>query len=145
MNEKIGNIYTFNTENFTVKIDALIEYDPDLSWDESGEMTAFCAKAYILDYEGNEISSDYLGGCIYKDITDFKDNSGLGYTATLNRYKKAVKAHKWLNADRERRALFLIKKQGFCYGSYFSDMIKTVIKEARYYWNTKQTVFLKEA
>jgi len=120
MNELIDNIFTFETENFTVKVDALVDYDVDLSWDESGETrekletgeyTCFCAKAYVLDNQRNELSSDYLGACIYSDIADFKDN------------------HKTKKGE---------------YGSYFKDMINIVINDARTEYN-RERVFLKES
>lgn len=35
--QTLENIYTFNTRNFTVKVDAMQEEYPDFSFDETGE------------------------------------------------------------------------------------------------------------
>jgi hypothetical protein len=72
-------IWKFETERFTIVATAETEYDPDLSWDETGEVTEkieagewelFCAKvADVLD--GREIATDYLGNCVYVSADDF--------------------------------------------------------------------------
>lgn len=102
------NIYTFNTRNFTISVDAEPELNPDLSWDdsgeiwerlESGELECFTAVATVA-YRGCVIASDYLGDCIYESPKAFRDHLG-------------------------------IRKQGPNVGSYFSDMVRQVCKEAR--------------
>lgn len=79
---KIGTIREFKTENFHVVIDAIEEFDLDLSWDEDGSTRrgledgtyiAFCARARVF-LRGLEIASDYLGGCVYKSLEDFEDH-----------------------------------------------------------------------
>lgn len=56
MLSKIGTIREFKTDNFHVIVDAVEEYDLDLSWDETGEtargldngnLIAFCARAGV--------------------------------------------------------------------------------------------------
>jgi hypothetical protein len=79
---KLATIREFKTKNFHIVVDALEEWDLDLSWDEDGStreglergtLVAFCARARVF-LRGKEIASDYLGGCIYKDFADFMDH-----------------------------------------------------------------------
>lgn len=102
-------IRQFKTRNFTVIITAEPEYDPDFSFDESGETEhnvrngiweCFCAKVAVT-CNGHELATDYLGNCIYADPMEFMDHKGRG------RGKNAK------------------------YGSYFSDMVSTAIADAR--------------
>jgi len=83
---KIGTIREFKTKNFHVVVDAVEEFDLDLSWDEDGStreglengtLIAFCARARVF-LRGKEIASDYLGGCIYKSLEDFADHKECG-------------------------------------------------------------------
>lgn len=99
-------IWRFETKRFAVIFTAETEYDLDLSWDETGEVTGkiesgffdvFCAKISV-ELDGNEISADYLGNCIYENASDFIDHRGM-----------IGKGH----------------------GSYFSGMVKQAISEAR--------------
>lgn len=101
-------IWEFKTKRFQVMVTAEEEYDLDLSWDETGEVSekinngfymVFCAKAAVF-LDGKEIASDYLSQCIYENLSDFKDNLGIAKTP---------------------------------YGSYFSAMVRAVIEEAREY------------
>src|ERR1700680_4697938 len=110
----IAEIYRFTTKNFTVVVDALPEdMSPHDSFDEEieaefdtfgkierGELEWFCARARLLGPTGDELASDYLGGCCYKTFAAFRDNVG-------------------------------IRKHGKNYGSYFSDMVRTVVAEGR--------------
>lgn len=75
----LENLWTFETKNFTIRCDALVEHDADLSWDETGEVAEkinngtydlFCA-AVSVHMNGREVSCNYLGGCIYEDANDF--------------------------------------------------------------------------
>ena len=112
----LENIYTFKTRNFTIRVDAVEEIDPDFSFDESGETqemiergdwVCFAVRASV-SFRNNgsryananvEIGEDYLGNCIHENIRDFRDHLG-------------IKKH----ANR---------------GSYFTDMIRESIREAR--------------
>lgn len=106
-------IWTFKTANFTVRVTAEPENETlDLSWDETGEVreglesgrfVAFCAKA-VVEYRGAELAAGYLGACIYESESDFRDHVGLAMRS---------------------------RADGRNYGSYFADMVKTVISEAR--------------
>jgi hypothetical protein len=110
-------IREFKTANFTVRVEALIEYLPDFSFDESGEiaeavergeMEVFCAKASV-HYRGVEIAGDFLGNCIYRDIADFEDHREC---AAETRRSRAAGSTAIV-------------------GSYFADMVHTAIKDAR--------------
>jgi hypothetical protein len=104
-NEKM-NIYTFRTKNFKITVDAEEEFEPDFSFDETGETTrekvesgewvCFIAVTRVF-YHGSEIAIKYLGNCIHADPREFRDHVG--------------SAGKW--------------------GSYFTDGIHEAIKEAR--------------
>lgn len=115
----LGTIREFRTKHFTVIMDALPELDLDLSWDDtgevaakldSGEFVAFVARCRVL-LHGNEIGSDYLGGCVYESIDAFMDHRECG---------------------KQSRKLAAQGKNSRC-GSYFADMIHTAIAEARKY------------
>lgn len=102
----LENIYTFHTRNFTIRVDAMEEIDPDFSFDagethdkiERGELVCFAVRASV-SFRGSDIGNDYLGNCIYQNFRDFRDHLG-------------IKKH----ANR---------------GSCFSDMIRESIREAR--------------
>ena len=98
----LAEIWKFETKNFTIKMTAEPEHDPDFSWDgaeeamarcNSGEWVNFCACCRVY-YKGVEIAADYLGDCIYQDFRDFRDHIGTS-------------------------------------GTYFSDMVRQACKEAR--------------
>lgn len=108
-------IWQFNTKNFTVRMSYDYDQDgTDLSWDETGETQEKVASGewavYVFHAEvieratGNTIGEDYLGGSIYADPADFRDHVGL-----------AIKS----------------REDGRNYGSYFTDMIREAICEAR--------------
>jgi hypothetical protein len=132
-------MWQFDTKNFCVKWEIAPDFDIDLSWDDNGEVReklnsgvyqCFMSRI-VVTYKDQEFGADYLGASIYKNPSDFRDHFGIGFFATRKKYLRAVKDHNWLEADRLRSALFLIKKQGFCYGSYFSDMVRAAIAETR--------------
>lgn len=102
-------IRQFNTRNFSVTVTAEEEFDPDFSFDETGETQAkvnsgewmcFCAKVTV-EADGVELATDYLGNCIYADPREFMDHKGRG------------------RGDSAK------------YGSYFSDMVSNAIADAR--------------
>ena len=102
----LENIYTFNTRNFTIRVDAMDETDPDFSFDDTGEAQemiergdwlCFAVRASV-SFRGSDIGEDYLGNCIYENIRDFRKDS-------------------WNMLPRS--------------GSYFSDMVRNAIREAR--------------
>lgn len=114
---KLGRIRQFHTKNFTVAVDAYEDYETDLSFDEDGSvrkdlergrLVAFFVEASVF-YKGNKISSDSLGGCIYKSIEEFQDHRECG---KQNR--------EWSAQGKDARC-----------GSYFKDMIHSAIREAR--------------
>ncbi len=165
--DHIGNIRTFETSNFRVTVDAEYDYDTDLSFDdtgkvreqlESGELIAFQVAVTVTHKStGMELGSDYLGGCIYKDIEAFQDHRECGRAnrrwlrrdGRFQIYRKARKYEHCLSqSDKLKKRGFAtmeraeawarahateayeIKPAGQC-GSYFKDMIATAIAEAR--------------
>lgn len=113
----IGTIRKFTTPQFSVIVDAVEDPDCDLSFDDTGEimeglengsLQAFAVRARVY-FNGSEIGADYIGGCIYRDIAEFED-------------------HRQCAA--ETRRLRLAGSGAVC-GSYFHDMVKTAIAEAR--------------
>jgi hypothetical protein len=105
--QTLENIYTFNTRNFEVRVDAMEENFPDLSFDETGETAemiergdwiCFAVKA-TLSFRGMEIAEDYLGQCIHENTRDFRDHFGIANLKNT--------------------------------GSYFSQMVRNVIEEGR--------------
>lgn len=174
---KIGTIREFKTRNFHVVVDAVEEIDLDLSWDEDGQtrkglengsLIAFCARARVF-LRGNEIASDYLGGCIYKSLEDFADHKECGKQnrETIRRegrfqiYRKARKhEHCLLPTDKLRKRGFATRERaeawakgnakeeyeifetGKC-GSYFADMVSTVCEEARKTLTEQHKVYVR--
>ena len=115
----LENIWRFETASLVITMDALDDYDTDLSWDETGEVTkslesgelvAFTARAKVYcSLTGETLAVDYLGGCIYKSYSDFNDHIACA------------------KQTREERA----KGSKAIVGSYFADMIGNVCTEAR--------------
>jgi hypothetical protein len=95
---------------------------PDLSWaDEetlakldSGEWQNLTFKVAVYDRNtGAELAADYLGNSIYADPADFLD------------HREAAKQTRELRASGSPAVV----------GSYFSDMVRTAIAEARKVYN----------
>ena len=120
MLQTLGTIRRFETPNFSVIVDAVEDYDVDLSWDdtgavraklESGEYVCFTARARVY-YKGRELADDYLGGgCIYASIEEFQDHRECAAQQRAERAK----------AGRENVRV----------GSYFADMVRGVCRAAR--------------
>jgi hypothetical protein len=81
----LGTIAEFKTAQFTVIVDAVEEFDLDLSWDEdgatargleSGELIAFAARARVFHDTLGELARDYLGDCVYESLQDFRRSVG---------------------------------------------------------------------
>lgn len=109
-------IWQFRTKNFLVTFTAEPEFSPDFSWDETGETQAkvasgewqsFCAKVAV-HFRGCEIGADYLGDCVYETPETFINHRGLARKS---------------------------REDGRNYGSYFSDMVKEAIREARQHFS----------
>lgn len=82
--ESIGLIKEYKTPHFRIVVDAIPDDDLDLSGDETGEVAArlnsgeciaFCARARAY-VDGEQIASDYLGGCIYESLEAFREPRG---------------------------------------------------------------------
>lgn len=127
MTHAIGTIREFRTSNFHIIVDAIEDDDLDLSWDDdgsvrndlnSGNLIAFCARVRVF-CQGNEISSDYLGGCVYSNLDAFQDHKG------IRQYARQV--------SQEHGSPVVV-------GSYFSDMVRNAISEARATLRELQTI-----
>ena len=108
-------IWQFKTKHFIVRMSYEYQYERvDLSWDdtgevreklESGEWAVYVFHAEVIErVTGNTIGEDYLSESIHADPMDFRDHVGL-----------AAKS----------------RADGRNYGSYFTDMIREAIREAR--------------
>lgn len=106
-------IWSFRTAQFRVTVDAGEDFDLDLSWDddgsvraglESGKLTSFMVRARCVHVPSGAETEDFLGGCIHESVSDFRDHVGIN--------------------EKGRR-------DGCNYGSYFSDMVRTVTGEMR--------------
>lgn len=119
-------VWSFDTKNFSVRLECRPEDWPDLSWDETGETQAKIESGewgnYVFSvrvlYKGTELAADYLGNSIYADPKDFRDHLGL-----------AAKS----------------RADGCNYGSYFTDMVRTAIAEARQEAERLRSIPLREA
>lgn len=99
------------------------EQDEDLSWVEddqetldnleSGLWTNYTFKVAVYDAHGRDLAADYLGNSIYANPLEFRDHRACG------------------RANREHAAA---GQPGRC-GSYFKDMVRNVIHDARVEWN----------
>jgi hypothetical protein len=179
-NQSLGTIREFETPNFRVIVDAIEEDSLDLSWDddgstrkglESGNLIAFCARARVfLKLTGQEIASDYLGGCVYESLNAFQDHRACG-AANRKRikqdgrfqiYRKARPYEHCLSASdklkkrglatRERAEAWALAnanepwevlESGQC-GSYFAGMISETISEARKALASVQTIYVRK-
>jgi hypothetical protein len=138
--QSLGTIREFHTANFKIVVDALEDYDADLSWDtdgsvlrdlQSGALTCFTARVRVLHKTLGTVGTDYLGSCIYKRIEDFQD------------HRECAKQTRELRAKYRRQ-----HKRGaanvVC-GSYFSDMIREAISEARKHLRSAQSIHVRVA
>lgn len=116
---KIENIRTFNTANFKVVVDAVEDFDLDLSWDESEEVADKLDRGLLMSFgvvakvyhkpTGIELGNDSLWGCIYESTSAFMDHKECGL---------------------KNKELAASGETGRC-GSYFKDMVSSAISEAR--------------
>ena len=84
----IGNIRTFETENFRVSVDAEYDCDTDLSFDDTGEVRRKLESGDFISFQvsctvthkptDTELGANYLGGCIYESIEAFMDHRACG-------------------------------------------------------------------
>lgn len=115
-------IWNFMTKNFAVRMSYRYQEETvDLSWDDTGEVREKLASGewavYVFHAEvieratGNTIGEDYLSESIHADPMDFRDHVGLGIKS---------------------------RADGRNYGSYFMDMIREAIREARKTYATER-------
>ena len=120
----LETIRTIKAGRFTVSVRALEEPDLDLSFDDDGSISkaldagtlqAFCVEA-VCTLDGIELAADHLGNCIYKRPREFMDHVG-------------IIAHN--------------RATGHNCGSYFSDMVRNVVRGARIKLAELQTVHVR--
>jgi len=108
----IETIRTIKAGRFIVTVRAIEDFDTDMSFDsdgrvqaalDAGELEAFGVEA-TCTLDGHELAADYLGGCIYESPRAFMDHIG-------------IRAHN--------------KATGHNCGSYFTDMVHNVVRDAR--------------
>lgn len=108
----IETIRTIKAGRFSVRVTAVEDNDLDLSWDDDGSARAGLESGELMHFgvvatcylDGRELANDSLWQCIYKTPADFMDHIGL----------KAKS-----------------RADGRNYGSYFSDMVRNVCRDAR--------------
>lgn len=129
MRHTLGTMRTFKTKHFTVIADAIEDDCLDFSWDDtgetqekvnSGEYLCFTARVRVL-LHGREIGADYLSNCIHESLDKFMDHKECG---------------------KQNREYAAQGKEGRC-GSYFSDMIRAAIAEARKELKNYQSVHVR--
>ena len=125
-------IREFRTRHFRVTVEALPDDYTDLSWDdtgevraklESGELQAFCVRARVTHDALGTLAEDYLGDCIYSDPSEFMD------------HRECAAYTRKLHAE---------GSSAIC-GSYFSDMVSQVCREARDALRKARTLYVREA
>lgn len=124
----IETIRTFKRRNFSVVVNAVEDFDLDLSWDEDGstrkglESGEFCSFGVVVTVyaRGSEIGSDSLWGCIYRTPLEFMDHFGTRVQAREYQAKENRKA------KREKR-----EPLKCCICCYFSGMVREAIRNAR--------------
>jgi len=106
-------LWTFATASFLVTADTVPDSDVDTSYDEtgetdeklaSGEWEAFGTVVKVETHDGVELGTASLWGSIYADPREFRDHLGI--------------------AEKGRA-------DGCNYGSYFSDLVREAVGEAR--------------
>lgn len=120
-NHSLCTIREFRTKHLHIIVDAIpddsclddLHSEPDQQAEiaeklDSGEWQLFTVRARAFA-NGSEIASDYLGGCIYADISEFQDHR-----------QCAAQTRKLRAAGSDAIV-----------GSYFSDMVRQVCHDAR--------------
>lgn len=137
------NTFEFQTANFIVRYqatdedseDMISEMDSDLAKSvnaelQSGKSCCFYAEIFVILKETNEVlGSSSLYGNIYENYEDFMDHYGLGYTSIINKINNPKEGE---DIHKLKYALNKIKENDYTpFGSYFKDLIKEAIVEAK--------------
>jgi len=117
-------IREWKLRNFTVRVRAEEDNDLDLSWDEDGRVRASLESGKFMAFgvvvtvfcRGAEVGQDSLWNCIYESPRAFMDHLGI----------------------REHN-----RQTGHNCGSYFSDMVRNAISEARNSVADFKTVYVR--
>lgn len=153
---KSYNCFEFQTKNFIIRYKAKEEKYPEdvlsaLSYDlpsriklkiENGELLCFSVDIYVIFKDTHEVlGSASLFGNIHDNYKDFMDHYGLGYTSIVNKINNSKKGE---NIDDLNYALDKIKENGYTpFGSYFKDLVKEAIEEAKSTRRYKKLIELK--
>jgi hypothetical protein len=134
MSDSIGTIRQFRTKRFRVIVDAVaddsclddLHSEPEDQQEiadnlDSGKWVLFTVRARAF-LDGNEIASDYLGGCIYSSIAEFQDHRQCAAETRRERAKG--------------RADVVV-------GSYFADMVRNVCTQARATLHDYQSIYIR--
>lgn len=140
--------FEFQTKNFIVRYRAIDEEYPEEMLSEmdseladsvnldlqSGESCCFSADISVIFKDTNEVlGSASLCGNIYNNYEDFMDHYGLGYTSIVNKLNNSKEGE---DIHKLKYALDKIKQNGYTpFSSYFKDLVKEAIEEAK---NTSQ-------
>ncbi len=109
---RYSELWRFETARFTVLLECAPEGDPDLSWADAEMLEKLESGVYVnvtfrvrVMVDGRQIGCDYLGNSIHADVEDFRrEHIGLAAKSLAD---------------------------GVSYGSYFPDMVRQAIGEAR--------------
>ncbi len=122
MRDFIATIYLFRTKRFMVRVDTAYESDTDLSWDDTGEVRE--------KLESGEYVAFWVKASVMLDGHEIAyDTLGGCIYESVSAFKDHIG----------------IKAQGENVGSYFSDMVRTAISEARKEIAKMQSVTLRAA
>jgi hypothetical protein len=107
MSNDWNHIRTIRTKNFAVTLHWTWEDDPDLSWDDTGEVLAKLNSGEWGNYtfrvevnlRGNTVASDYLGNSIYADPEDFAKEHRKGAAYYPDMVRQAIREARQLLND----------------------------------------------
>ena len=125
--------WSFETARFKVAFEVApedmnprdsFEFPEDIAFARKGGAHWFQAKVTVYTKDGDEIASNYLGGCSYNSFKEFYTSHR--DTDTMNRNCSIMRAK---NGD------------NVCICHYFPDMVKVAISEARTVISSKQSAF----
>lgn len=124
----IETIREFKRKNFSVVVKAMEDHDLDLSFDETGETARKIDSGELMGFgvvvevfaNGLDVGSDSLWNCVYTNPRAFMDHFGARV------YNRKLQAKENRKAKREGR-----EPHKICCGSYFSDMVREAIADAR--------------
>lgn len=131
-------LWEFRTARYTIALFALDEdMHPSQSFTDERDIAFacdgdpahwFCAAVAVYDSEGDEIATDYLGGCSYGSFREFYSAHRWQYSRRQRRWITDPKSRAWKACERLRPRRANGTRVA---GSYFTDMVREAIREAR--------------